>query len=226
MLTTHPPQVTALRNERQIAKAYYYSATMVNKCRRSAGFSLIEVMISMLILAFGVLAMGGLQLASLRSTQSATNFSTAATLAKDYTEMMRSNTSVSNNTATAAPANPYMFDSANSSTFTASPLSSSAQCQSGTCTFAQISVLHVADWADRVAIQLPAGRAVVCRDPAPRNADGSYRWSCGANNGSAVTIKLGWIDKRDKEERGLTSTISVTPLAPQLVVGGLAGYVE
>lgn len=33
------------------------------------GFSLIEVLISILILSFGVLAMGGLQLATLKSNQ-------------------------------------------------------------------------------------------------------------------------------------------------------------
>ena len=180
----------------------------------------------MLILAFGVLSMGGLQLASLRSSQSATNFSLAATLAKDYTEMMRSNASVSNNTSTVAGVNPYLFDTANTSTFTASPLAASATCKTATCNATQISTLHVTDWADRVTAQLPGARAVVCRDPTPRNADGSYRWACGTNDGTAITVKLGWIDRRDREERGITSTISVTPINPQLVMGGLTGYAE
>lgn len=188
------------------------------KISLSHGFSLIEVLIAMLVLAFGVLSMGGLQLASMRSSQSAANFSTSATLAKDYTEMMRSNFSVSSNTATAAPLNPYLFDTANSSTFALNP---SVNCKTTVCTPAQISILHVADWAERVQAQLPAGRAVVCRDPA-----GSSVWSCGLNNGNAITIKIGWIDKRDQEERGVTSTMSVTPLNPQLVVGGLTGFAE
>jgi type IV pilus assembly protein PilV len=192
------------------------------KLSRSQGFSLIEVLISMLILAFGVLSMGGLQLASLRGSQSAANFSVAVTLAKDYTEMMRSNSTVSNNTSTVAGVNPYLFDSASSSTFTATP---SVDCKTTACTGAQLSVLHISDWAGRVTSQLPSGRAVVCRDPAPRNADGSYRWSCGTNAGTAVTVKLGWIDKRDKEERG-TTTVSITPLAPQLVMGGVTGFAE
>ena len=189
----------------------------------SGGFSLIEVLISMLILAFGVMSMGGLQLASMRSAQSSGSFSTAATLAKDYTEMMRSNSSVSNITSTVAGVNPYLFDSSSTPTFTATP---AVNCKTTVCTPANVSVLHVADWAERVAAQLPAGRAVVCRDPAPRNSDGTYRWGCGANNGTAVTIKIGWIDRRDKEERGITSTMSVTPVAPQLVLGGLTGYAE
>jgi type IV pilus assembly protein PilV len=192
------------------------------KPSQSQGFSLIEVLISMLILAFGVLSMGGLQLASLRSSQSAANFSAAVTLAKDYTEMMRSNSTVSNNTSTVAGVNPYLFDSADAFTFTTTP---SVDCKTTLCTGAQLSVLHIADWAGRITSQLPGGRAVVCRDPAPRNANGSYRWSCGTNAGTAVTVKLGWIDKRDKEERG-TTTVSITPLAPQLVMGGVTGFAE
>jgi len=181
------------------------------------GFSLIEVLISILILSFGVLAMGGLQLATLRSNQIAGNSSLAATLAKDYTEMMRSNWTVSNNTSTAAGVNPYLFDS-NDITKT------STYCTT-TGTTGTMAALHVADWSQRVSCQLPSARAVVCRDPAPRNSDGSYRWSCGTNDSATVSIKIGWIDKRESVERG-TTTVSATPLNPQLVMSGITGYAE
>lgn len=181
------------------------------------GFSLIEVLISILILSFGVLAMGGLQLATLKSNQIAGNASLAATLAKDYTEMMRSNWIVSNNTSTVAGVNPYLFDSndiiKNGDYCTESESTSSTEA------------LHVADWAQRVSCQLPSARAVVCRDPAPRNSDGSYRWECGSNDSATISIKIGWLDKRESVEKG-TTTVSVTPLNPQLVMSGLTGYAE
>jgi type IV pilus assembly protein PilV len=185
------------------------------------GFSLIEVMVSIVILAFGVISMGGLQLASLRSAQSSTNFSIAATLSRDYSEMMRSNFTVSNNTSTVAGVNPYLFDTSVTSTYTVSP---AVDCKTTVCSAAQMGTLHIADWAERVQAQLPGARAVVCRDSTPRNADGSYKWACD-NAGTAVSIKIGWIDKRDKEERG-TTTVAVTPLSPQLVMGGMTGYAE
>lgn len=185
----------------------------------SAGFSLIEVLISMLILAFGVLSMGGLQLASLRSTQISAKASLAATLAKDYSEMMRSNPSISNTVTTTAGVNPYMFDSSDASSFSAS---ASVDCRTTLCTPTQMAVFHVADWAQRVGDQLPGGRAKVCRDSAPKDSQGNYQWACdGAGN--LVTIKLGWVDKRDTTERG-TSTFTVT--APQVVVIGLTGFSE
>lgn len=168
----------------------------------------------MLILAFGVLAMGGLQLASLRSSQSSGNAASAAGLVKDMTEMMRSNLTESNK----ANSNPYLFDTSNVSTYQVSP---QVMCKKDSpCTSAQMSALHVADWSARVKSQLPGGQAVVCRDSSL-----DHKWACDGV-GPAILIKLGWVDKRDKEERGVTSTISVTPITPQLVMSGLAGYAE
>lgn len=192
-----------------------------SKKPQASGFSLIEVLVSIVILAFGVISMGGLQLASFRSAQASTNFSVAATLARDYSEMMRSNSTISSITSTVAGVNPYLFDSSTTSTYTVTP---TTDCKTTACTAAQIGTLHIADWTQRLQTQLPGGRAVVCRDSTPRNSDGTYEWSCDGV-GSAVSIKIGWIDKRDSQERG-TTTVSLTPVNPQLVMGGLTGYAE
>lgn len=188
---------------------------------RTRGFSLIEVLIAMLILAFGVLSMGGLQLATLKSSQISGNISTAATLVRDYTEMMRSNQSVANVTSTVPGVNPYIFDTSVTSTFTAT----APDCKTTVCGTATMATLHVADWAGRVTNSLPGARAVVCRDPTPRNADGTFRWDCGTNDGQTVVVKIGWVDKRESVERG-TVTLSATPLNPQLVMAGSSGYAE
>lgn len=194
------------------------------------GFSLIEAMISMLILAFGVLAMGGLQLASLRSSQSSGNLAIAASLAKDLTELMRSNLSEASKTS----GNPYLFDSdsvlAQSSEVPShsddEAPSEDESCKKGEpCTSSSVSAIYIADWTERVKAQLPGGRAVVCRDSTPRQSDGAFKWACDGK-GSALLIKLGWVDKRDKEERGATTAISAVPLSPQLVMGGLIGHSE
>lgn len=184
----------------------------------------------MLILAFGVLAMGGLQLASLRSSQSSGNLAIAASLAKDFTEMMRSNLSE----ASKASANPYLFDSdavvAQSSEVSShsddESSSEGESCKKGEpCTSSSVSAIYIADWTERVKAQLPGGRAVVCRDSTPRQSNGSFKWACDGK-GSALLIKLGWVDKRDKEERGAATALSAVPLSPQLVMGGLIGHPE
>jgi len=56
-----------------------------------AGFSLIEVLISVLVLSIGLLGLGGLQMASLKGTHNA-HFRTVASLAaSELAERMRSN---------------------------------------------------------------------------------------------------------------------------------------
>jgi type IV pilus assembly protein PilV len=187
---------------------------------RFQGFSLIEVLISIVILAFGVLAMGGLQLASLRSNQVSAYSSTAATLAKEYSEMMRSNFTVSNKLTATLGVNPYLFDTSNSGSYTATPVAT--LCKTASCSTAELATVHVADWAQRVKEQLPEGRAVVCRDSTPRNADGSFKWACDGL-GTYSSIKIGWVDKRSQVEQG---TATFTIANPQLVMVGLTGFLE
>lgn len=63
---------------------------MIN-VRQSAGFSLIEVLVSFLVLSIGVLGMAGLQLNSLKFNQTAAVRSQATFLAYDIADRMRAN---------------------------------------------------------------------------------------------------------------------------------------
>jgi type IV pilus assembly protein PilV len=63
---------------------------------KSAGFTLIEVLIAMLVLAVGLLGLAGLQVISLRNNQSAYNRSQATQLAYDMADRIRANPSDAN----------------------------------------------------------------------------------------------------------------------------------
>jgi type IV pilus assembly protein PilV len=60
---------------------------------KQSGFTLIEVLIAMLVLAIGLLGLAGLQAKSLSYTQSAYNRSLATELAYDLADRMRANIS-------------------------------------------------------------------------------------------------------------------------------------
>jgi type IV pilus assembly protein PilV len=60
---------------------------------KSPGFTLIEVLVSVLVLAVGLLGLAGLQAASLKNNQSAYNRSQATQLAYDIADRMRANVS-------------------------------------------------------------------------------------------------------------------------------------
>ena len=58
---------------------------------KNTGFTLIEVLIAMLVLAVGLLGLAGLQATSLSNSQSAYNRSQATQLADDLADRMRAN---------------------------------------------------------------------------------------------------------------------------------------
>lgn len=64
---------------------------MLSGHHRTAGFTLIEVMVAMLILSIGLLGMAGLQAVSLKMNQSAQHSSQATFLAYDIIDRMRAN---------------------------------------------------------------------------------------------------------------------------------------
>lgn len=59
--------------------------------RRSRGSTMMEVLVSVFVLSIGVLGVGGLQVTAKRSNFEATQRATAAALAQDIIERMRSN---------------------------------------------------------------------------------------------------------------------------------------
>ena len=65
--------------------------------QRSAGFSLVEVLVSIVILSVGLLGTAGLMSASLRNTNTAYYRSQATVLADDLIDRMRANTVAARN---------------------------------------------------------------------------------------------------------------------------------
>lgn len=57
---------------------------------REKGFSLIEVLVGLVILAVGILAIGGLQIASIRGTSFGNNLREASVLAQNRLEFLKS----------------------------------------------------------------------------------------------------------------------------------------
>ncbi|MCZ8257165.1 MAG: type IV pilus modification protein PilV, partial [Polaromonas sp.] len=77
----------------------------VQALHRSLGFSLLEVLISMVILSFGLLSMVGLQATALQTNRQARIQATAGGLAHELAEMMRHNKDIG---LLATATNPYL----------------------------------------------------------------------------------------------------------------------
>lgn len=153
-----------------------------------AGFSLVEVLVSVVVLSFGLLGMVGMQLAAMQSSREARLQSLAASLASELAEMAAANNEV-NNKPTKAD-NPYIFSFAESA-----PKTPTTDCFKTTCVSAKdMATWQVAEWSARVSDPvrgLPEARVEACFDAAAYDASGIPRWACTPGNGPLV-VKIGW----------------------------------
>lgn len=156
--------------------------------RHSAGFSLIEVLVSIVILSFGLLGMVGLQATALQTNRDARLQSSAILLARELAEMMRGNKDV----ALLATGNPYLIGQVSSPLTAPTPI----YCLSvgSTCaTPAAAAQAEMTDWLARVDAELPGATVSVCRDAAPYDSNGLPVWTCtSASATDPVVVKIGW----------------------------------
>jgi type IV pilus assembly protein PilV len=122
---------------------YFHGDMMKNQ----NGFTLIEVLIAVVLLAGGLLGLAALQAAGLSNNQSAYNRSQATQLAYDIADRMRANPKA----AASYLANPSTANA------TATACSSSAN----TCTPAQLAVKDLYDWGVDLDNTLPNGEGRV-----------------------------------------------------------------
>lgn len=188
----------------------------------SAGFSLIEVLISVLILSFGILGMVGLQVGALQGNRDARQQSVATGLVRDLADMIRGNKDVAQGAN--ATDNPFLGD------FSGTPLrpdpTSDCLAVGNYCPFdpgdplqgqREVARAEMTDWLARLEAQLPGARAAVCFDPEPYDADGLARWECTAGSTDTLVIKIGW--SRASTDRSRGNSVPVDSASrPSLVV--------
>jgi len=169
----------------------------VSDRRSQRGFTLLEVLVAVLILAIGVVGMLGLQAASLQANRDVRQQSSAVRLATELGEMMRANKAVA--IQATAGNNPYLL-----SNFTGTMPSATVNCFTQICTSTQLAQSDIYGWLTRIqgtaAVtgvssnvpgELPGARVVVCFDATPYDGGGLPQWEC-SNSGGMVVVKIGW----------------------------------
>ena len=135
-----------------------------------AGFSMIEVLVTLLVISLALLGTAGLQAYSMRLNQGGQFRTQAVFLVADLAERLEAN-------KLGAVSGAYLV--ANSSV----PLAPDTTCSTGVCSFGALATFDLAQWQNAVAITLPQGNWTVAHN--------------GANNNPITyTITLGWVDRR------------------------------
>lgn len=157
--------------------------------RRQAGFTLVEAMVSVLILSLGLLGVAALQTKSLSSGFTASQRSQAILAAGDIADRMRSNRVATDlaqlvNYSNVAPADNACRD-----------VHFGHSHVSALCTPIQLAADDLFDWRAQVAALLASGAGIVCRDSTPDDGTSSAPACDGA--GQALAVKVFWTEKSD-----------------------------
>lgn len=138
---------------------------------RQRGFSLLEVLIAVLILSFGLLGVAALQVRTLQGTQSSNYRSNAAVLTHEIVDAIRANRS---------RATQYV-------------VGLGSDIPSG----ARTADIDLANWRRRIAQQLPQGRSSIAvvstATPVPPNPSGAPQ---PASLSVRITVTIEWQDAR------------------------------
>lgn len=190
------------------------------------GFSLLEALIAIVVLAFGLLSVVGVQLEALRGNQHAAHTSAAASLVKDYQEILLSMPSIALD-----PASP--LGSVDRNTYAGfGGTGKDCKGEAAACTNQEFADFQVGEWLARVQAALPGGVASVCFDSAHTetsgDAKGLYRWEC-SHSGELLVVKIGWAMRiqRKADGRSAEAGIDDGQDRPRLVIpltGNQAGY--
>jgi len=177
-----------------------------------SGFTLLEVLVALLLLALGVVGSAAMQLVALRVSHQDQLLVQANHLASGLAERMRANVAAARD---ASAANPYLFfyDAAGD----AAPAAPPVLCFDGGCDGWQLAQFdrYEAQW--QVFQQFPAGRLRICRDDHPVQA-GKLQWDCTGSVAAPLVIKLGWRGKYADGGAESDGAAGMAELAPALAM--------
>ena len=177
------------------------SAAYSMQLRKSQGFSLVEVLISILVLTFGLLGMVGMQASALQANREARLQSSAVTLSRELAEMIRGNKI----TGVLAVNNPYIGSFSSPLTPGTASYCLNVNTSTAVCANAvEIARAQMTEWLARVDAELPGARVDICSDTAPYDASGIPQWRTGActvTAGADLVIKMGWTRGSTRREQ-------------------------
>lgn len=149
----------------------------VRKWLGQRGFSMIEVLITMLIISLALLGTMGLQTYALRTNQGGQFRSQAVFLVADMAERLEANS------IAAVSTNGYI--QATSST---PDTTLNSNCSSGNCSPDQLAAYDLSQWKNAVSTSLPQSEWSITQTT--------------PGNPSTYTIKVSWVDREEKVTYG------------------------
>ena len=169
-----------------------------------AGFTMVEVLVAVLLLAVGLVGALAMQAHAMRTRQESSLQTEALQAAATLADHIRAN---------AAQSSAYLgfeFDASDASGVSDAP----ASCAGAPCDSGAIARQELEEFRRHLVAVLPQARAVICRDSGTAPG-GQLQWPCSGGADAPVVIKIGWRFRRpDGAAAGLATVPSVAlPIA-------------
>jgi type IV pilus assembly protein PilV len=157
---------------------------MLIRKNKEQGFSMLEVLVTLIIILLGVLGMAGMQMLAINNTQIARTNSLAAILTSSFVANMQTNaqywsTYTRSGTATGVSQPGVSPVSGSTTVLSDSVLNGlTTNCVSSTCSQDQLAAYDLKNWGANVATLLPAATGTVsCNGATPNVCTVSVTWS-------------------------------------------------
>jgi type IV pilus assembly protein PilV len=169
------------------------------------GFTLLEVLVAVLVLSFGLLGIAGLLLATVQNNTVAAQRTTATFLAQDMADRIRSNINATKPFTTdpvtkLAVAQPVFYLNSRGTLANCFGNTPSAQC----ATRGPVAERDLFIWNRQISTSLPAGEGVVCQDLTPDDGSSFALPQCDNLTSSPWVIKIFWSVRAREDEVGNT----------------------
>lgn len=174
------------------------------------GFTLLEVLAAVFVLAVGIAGAAAAQVAALKTRHGTELMSAGVQLAASLADRMRANHAQMH---AGDEANLYLqlrYDAAGGA-----PSAPAVMCfGAASCSSAQMAAFDMFEVQQALFDHYPGARIAVCRDlQAWDSAQRAFTWDCAGGAGAPIVIKLGWRD------RAADPAIAFAPAIAVLVAG-------
>jgi len=153
---------------------------LIMRNKHQKGFSLIEILITLVIVSFGLLGLAFLQISAMQLNHGAYLRTQIQVLTYDIVDRMRANR------PEAMVTNNYQLD------LTTSPAVPMLNCNNSNCTETQMSQFDLYEWRQYLTQYLPQGK-------------GAISFVTMADGGRLYTIDIQWLANRNAEVSGTSS---------------------
>ncbi len=164
----------------------------------SRGFTLLEVLVTVVIFSVGMLGIAGLQMTGMKQTHNSHLRAVATAQVLDMADRMRANLE-------GVEAGNYDYDQIQPNCPPAT------DCAANQCTAAQLAEYDVCEWTMETAAALPGGAARICLDDSPAPADATTNWAASAtwgcsSAGNIYAVKIQWSERAlDEDDQDTTA---------------------